>query len=77
MSQEHPEPNMSTYDSTSIKVLKGLDNYTYYGEEENYQIPPLEDFIDRYIDYDIDPEDIEGCKNIFSTIYENFKQYIL
>ena len=59
------------------KVLKGLDNYTYYGEEENYQIPPLEDFIDRYIDYDIDPEDIEGCKNIFSTIYENFKQYIL
>ena len=27
------------------KVLKGLDNYTYYGEEENYQIPPLEDVL--------------------------------
>ena len=59
------------------KVLKGLDNYTYYGEEENYQIPPLEDFIDHYIDYDIPPDEIEGCKNIFSSLYEDFKQYIL
>ena len=59
------------------KVLKGLDNYMYYGEEENYQIPPLEDFIDHYIDYDIPPDEIEGCKNIFSSLYEDFKQYIL
>ena len=55
------------------KALKGLDGYEY----GDGKIPPLEEFIDMYVDRNIPIEHIQQCMVFFSQVYEKFKKLIL